>query len=533
MIAFLLLSGSFMAFADQQDSGREEQEEQTDSDQSTPPPEVSKELLERIDQLEDRIEQLENQNEQMDQYVRSLDWEPDRDFFSLPNGWYISFNGEFRGRAIIEANTVNAYTNSAGERIYAYDPRSTLKNDYGWWDQRLQARALFNFGTHADLIMLIQVGDSAWGSRAPLWGDAGENKFDHVTIQFRELWARFSLDPIQLFLDFGRMPWELGNRLIQGNEHDGARFYYRHPYFEMGFGAFRQYEGENYEMKMKTNDDEDTFVFWTDIKPKSDQKLSLWGWLDDLKVTEEPTKIDEESPLLRIPDFEQKLYEGQESQLYDLGANYVGKFNDVTINLEYNHQFGTLFANSSEDASDIHFHGFGGIAKLDFLIEGTEYLVWTSGYGSGDDPNTPDYEGFFGPDNDFGIKEETMHEQRDRGYFAVYEHLSPGAGVPGRLRDDLGTGGIENTIFTNLGWDSNFHLNHHYFLSLGYIQAARKNPETNSSIIGLEVDARMDYIFSENLSFSIYGGHLFIIGDYFRKNAHDAAQLVFEWKLQW
>ena len=121
----------------------------------------------------------------------------------------------------------------------------------------------------------------------------------------------------------------------------------------------------------------------------------------------------------------------------------------------------------------------------------------------------------------------------------MYEFLSPGAGVPGRLKDNLGTGGIENTTFVNLAWDANFQRNHHYYLSVGYIQASRKNPITGSNVIGIENDARVDYNFSNNVSFSLYGGHIFILGDYFslskrkRDHAHDAASLRGEWKLTW
>jgi len=516
-----------LAFSDESDEDSEDEKEKEKSEKEY------NDLLDRVSELEDKLERMEKVKKRTKRHINALEWEKDRDYFLLPNGWTISCHGEFRSRAIIEANTINAYTNYGGERVYAYDPRSTLSNDYGWWDQRFQMRTVANFGSTADLIAKIQIGDSVWGSRAPLWGETGQGKFDHVTIMFRELWTRLNMDPIPMYLEFGRMPWELGNRLIQGNEFDGARTYYKNKYFEMGFGAFRQYEGENYEMKMKTNDDEDTFVAWSNITPTPNHTLSMFGWLDDLKVTAKPNQIDPMSPLWLITGFDQDLYEGQESQLWDVGVNYIGAINNFTINMEYNHQFGTLNAHPDRGAGDINFKGFGGIVKLDWKIAGTEYITWTSGYGSADDPDTTSYEGFFAPDNDFGMKEEDMFENRRRGYFSVYEHMSPGAGVPGKLREDLGTGGIENTIFTNLGWDSSFQANHHYWLSFGYIQAAMKNPDTDTAIIGVELDARVDYLFSNNVIFSIYGGHLFILGDYFREDAHDAAQLVFEWKLQW
>ena len=533
LLFLMLVFPASAVVAEEDDENDREDAKSEDAKDADVGPDSVDELNARIDELQARLEAMERQKQRIDRRMRAMDWEGDRDYFYLPNGWTIACHGEWRGRALIEANTVNAYTNYAGERVYAYDPRSTLSNDYGWWDQRLQVRTVFNFGDTADLIAKIQVGDSVWGSRSRIWGDDGEGKFDRVTIQFRELWARFPIDPIPLYLEFGRMPWELGNRLIQGNEYDGARTYYRHRYFEFGFGAFRQYEGENYEMKMQTNDDEDTFVSWFDITPTLNQKILLFGWLDDMKVAAQPNQLDNLSPMHLLPGFDQDLYEGQESQLYDFGINYVGNFKDLTVNLEYNHQMGALLAHPDRGAEDIGFKGFGGIAKIDWRLAGTEYLVLTSGYGSGDDPGTVAYEGFFAPDNDFGIKEEDMYEYRNRGYFAVYENLSPGAGVPGRLRENLGTGGIENTIFTNLGWDSNFQANHHYWVALGYIQAARQNPDTDSSIIGIELDTRVDYLFSNNVIFSIYGGHLFVLGDYFRKNAHDAAQLVFEWKLVW
>ncbi|MCZ7586973.1 MAG: hypothetical protein M5R36_28515 [Deltaproteobacteria bacterium] len=127
-----------------------------------------------------------------------------------------------------------------------------------------------------------------------------------------------------------------------------------------------------------------------------------------------------------------------------------------------------------------------------------------------------------------------MSDNIRSGYFHVYEFVSPGAGVPGRLRDNLGTGGIENTTFVNLAWDSYALLrNHHFYTSVGYIQASEPNPETNDAVIGVETDMRVDYLFSNNVAFALYGGHLFMLGEYFRENAHDAAVLRGEWRVTW
>jgi hypothetical protein len=494
-------------------------------------------LKQQIAELERRLAELEKKSAAANEppaHIKQLDWEADRDGVALGNQVYLTFHGEFRGRALIEANTRNAYTNFGGERVYAYDPRSTFENDYGWWDQRLQVRTVFNFGSTADLIIKLQLGDIVWGSKAPVMGGTGDAKFDQVTLFFRELYTRIDLSPIPAYLVFGRMPVELGNRLIMGNEHDGAYTYFGPKFLKIGFGAVRQYEGENYEMKLKWNDDEDTFFAWLHGFPAERQKLSAFGWCSDWKVTQYPNRPDPTSALYLLPEFSQAKYASQESQQWNVGGNWVGGFGPVTINAEYDHQFGQILAGGDDPAaSNIDFKGFAALVKTDWHVTNLDRLALTIGYGSGDDPETTDYEGFFAPDNDFGIKEESMSESIDRGYFSVYEHLAPGAGVPGRLRDGLGTGGIENTVFANLGADIGRQDNHHYYVSWGYLRAARPNPVTNDAEIGWEMDARVDYLFNNNVTFSVYGGHLFMTGEYFRKHAHDAAQLYFEWKLAW
>jgi len=506
-------------------------DDQEDDDDEQP---TAEELQKQIAELEKRLAEVEKKASGKNDVLPLLPWDADRDAITFSNGWSVSFHGEFRSRALVEANTINAYTNFAGERVYAYHPKSTLSNDYGWWEQRFQFRTIFNFGHYADLIVRMQLGDIVWGSQAPVMGGRGDQKFDMEALYFRELYTRMDIYPIPLYLVFGRMPVELGNRLIMGNEHDGAYTYYKHRYFEVAAGAVRQYEGENYEMKMKWNDDEDTFFGWVNATPTPQQKLSLFGWVNDFKVTQYPNRPDPRSPMWLLPAFSQEEYTGQESQMWNVGANYVGDFGPVTINAEYDQQFGTLFANEDvEGAEDLHWRGRAALLKTDYRLTNVDTVALTMGYGSGDDPDTVNYEGFFAPDNDFGIKEETMDEYIKRGYFSVYENLSPGAGVPGGLFDGYGSGGVENTMFANLGLDLNFQANHHYYVSYGYIRATEPNPVTDDAEIGWEMDARVDYIFSPNVLFAIYGGHLFMTGDYFRQDAHDAAQVYFEWKLQW
>jgi len=492
----------------------------------------SDDIKKRIEALEAQVKALQAELDKTKEreFVSTLPWEPGREAAYPGDGVSLAVHGYFRGRALIEANTRNRYTNDAGYTMYAYDPRSTLKNDYGWWDMRLLVRTVVNFGEVADLIVSLQFGDVSWGSQSPALGGEGTAIYDRMEPFFRELYTRLRIYTLPWYLEFGRMPFSLGNSLIVGAEHTGVATYWRHKFFEAGFGGFRDYEGEPFEMKEKWNDDMDWFTVWAKATPTPSHRLDLFGYLLDLKVPSPPVIIWPGYPTRLLPGFEQNAYQGQDDKLYDVGGRYIFTHNGFSANFEFDKQFGSVKA-SDKAYDDIYFRGFAGMAKMDWRFGAGHRIAWTSGYGSGDDPKTTNYEGFFAPFNDFGIRDDDPDESINRGYFSVYEHLSPGAGVPGRLFDDLGTGGIENTVFTNLGYDTRALPNHHFYVSLGYIQAARKNPQTDSSIIGLENDARIEYIFNKNVTFSIYGGHLFILGDYFRKHAHDAAQLFFEWRL--
>jgi hypothetical protein len=106
--------------------------------------------------------------------------------------------------------------------------------------------------------------------------------------------------------------------------------------------------------------------------------------------------------------------------------------------------------------------------------------------------------------------------------------------VPGDMMDGArGTGGLENTIFALLGYDLRRLANHHFYLGVGGIWAAEPNPDTESRTIGIETDMSIDYLFGDHVAFRLYGGHLFMLGDYFRKDAYDAASINFEWKVYW
>ncbi|MCC6156791.1 MAG: hypothetical protein IT350_01975 [Deltaproteobacteria bacterium] len=493
-------------------------------------------LKKRVEELENKLRAMEEKEYWTEQRIRALDWDDNRDYVRNERGWAVTWHGEMRTRAIVDANTQNAYTNPAGEVVYAYDPKTTFKNDYGWWDSRLLTWGLINFGDTADLGFKLQLGDWAWGTQSPAFGGDGNGKFDDARLFIREFWVRWEMDPIPLTMQFGRMPWVLGNRMIQGNEQDGASIWYPHRYFEIGAGGFRSYEGENVEMEMKNNDDEDGFVVWANVMPSKAHKLSLFGEQVLFELSVVDGQINPNSPLFKLPNFQHPDNNAEQgSDLSTVGANYVYDAGGAwRVNLEYDHQWGEIKANAkTPGAVPTEFRGFAGFGKLDYRFPRKNILSLAAGYGSGDDPATQQYEGFFAPNNDFGIRDETENENIEKGYFHVYEYLSPGAGVPGALFQNLGSGGIENTTFAHLMWDTRAQTNHHYFVGVGYIQASEPNPITDDAMIGVEVDMRVDYYFSNNMVGAFYGGHLFMLGDYFRPDAHDAATFRFEWRLVW
>lgn len=517
-------------------SADEEQDEGEGDDQKDDGKDGDENLNQRVEDLEAKIKAMEDKDYWTGQRIRGMDWDSDREYYRMPNGWAVTWHGLFRTRAIVDANTENAYTNAAGETVYAYNPESTFVNDYGWWDTRLLTWGAINYGDTADLVFKFQFGDWVWGSQSAALGGRGQGKFDDVTLWVRELWVRWRMDPIPLTMEFGRMPWVLGNRIVSGLEIDGAKLYFPHQYFQIGIGGYRGYEGENVEMEMKNNDDEDGFLGWFDITPSKSHKLSAYGLLELYELSEVPGQINPDSPLYELPAFDHPTNNsGQGSDLYTLGVNYVfdaGKH--WRVNLEGDGQYGKIKANQdTAGAEDIEFSGIAGFGKVDYRFPREHILSLAGGYGSGDDPETPDFEGFFAPRNDFGIRDELENENIEKGYFHVYEFLSPPAGTPGGLFGDLAVGGIDNTTFAHLMYDTRFQANHHYFFGVGYLQASEPNPVTDDATIGVEFDMRVDYYFSNNMAGSFYGGHLFMLGDYFRKDAHDAATFRWEWRIVW
>jgi hypothetical protein len=503
---------------------------------AAPPAPTAADNQKEIERLQAEIAALEKRLASVEGNV-AKNWDPNRDGVRLGEKIWFTFHGEFRSRAIIEANTKNAYTNYAGERLYAYDPKSTLENDYGWWDSRLQVRTGFNFANRAELVAMIQFGDVNWGSQTAAFGESGTSIYDKPMPYFRELYARVSMDPIPMTLVFGRVPIDfIGNRLIIGYEHNGAYTYFGPRWLQFGFGGFRDYEGEPYEYGKRYNDDEDMFLAWLNTVPAAGQKLQFFGWMRDLIVAAKPVQLDQTSPLYSLPGFTQDKYTGQNGQVWDVGVNWVGDFGPVTLNAEIDQEIGVLPASHSaaaDGARDIHFNGRAAFLKTDWHVDNLDCLALTGGYGSGDNPKSQNYSGFWAPDNEYIIRDFYREEPIQRGTFMVYNSIAPGAGVPGALKQNLGTGGIENTIFANLAADLGIQDNHHYYISWGYIRAAEPNPVTHSADIGWEMDARVDYLFNSNVTFSIYGGHLFMTGNYFREHAHDAAAIFFEWKLSW
>lgn len=453
--------------------------------------------------------------------------------------------GEYRSRAQIQTNTVNNYTNAGGKTLSAYEPGGTTTHDYGWWDHRLQLNTETTFYSDARFILDLEIEDAVWGNQSPLFEgqDSGSvSKFDGTVIEFKQMYMDIGLYPLSIRGRIGRQDMQIGNGLVFGNRHDGFRFYYPGDLYEISLMHARQWEGENAEASMPLNDDEDTYIAYA--KKKGPLEVEVFGLLDKMHVSKAAGDLSDFSPLYLLPNFSQADYVSQDSYMAALGMTMKKEIGKVTAKLEGDYVWGKAYA-SNPSKDDIDINGFALFGKLDYKNSEDSRIALSAGYGTGDDPGTSDYEGFFAPDNNFGI-DEGYTERYLRRYTMVYEDLSPGAGIPGMLGVkpgpypagtnkgyySFGTGGLENTTFAMLSWNYTGLPRHRFYFGGAYIRASEPNPDTDSSEIGVEIDGLVEYYFTQYVNFSLYGGHLFIFGDYFGKNAGDAANLVGEFRLR-
>ncbi len=504
-------------------------------------------MAEDID-LKGRLDSLEKQVAELNERLKEKENETANEAISS-----FKISGEYRNRAQIQVNTINNYTNADGEILHAYEKGPTTSHDYGWWDHRLQLNTETIFYSAHRLILDMEIEDAVWGNQSPLFEgrESGDvNKFDNTEIEIKQLYMDIGLFPSRLRGRIGRQDMQVGNGLIFGNRHDGFRFYYPGDIWDIGVMHTRQWEGENAEMAANLNDDEDTYIAYA--KRKGDLNTEVFGLLNKMHVSKASGDLNDFSPLYLIPGFfdsdtRQIDYVSQDNYMAAFGMALEKRFERITAKFEGDYVWGTVYS-SNPAKNDIEIGGFALFGKVDYRQSDTSRIALSLGYGSGDDPDTTDYEGFFAPDNNFGTG-EGYAERYIGKYMEVYEYLSPGAGVPGMLnvkpgphtppsRENnkghysFGTGGLENTTFAMLSWDYTGLPRHRFYFGGAYIRASEPNPITDSSEIGYEIDGLVEYYFTPDVNFSLYGGHLFMTGDYFGKGAGDAANLVGEFRLR-
>ena len=490
--------------------------------------------------LKGRLDSLEKQVSELNERLRDKESDAANDTVSR-----FRVSGEYRNRAQIQVNTVNNYTNTGGKLLKAYEKGATTSHDYGWWDHRLQLNTETDFYSMARLIVDMEIEDAVWGNQSPIFEGQNTdtvNKFDNVEIEFKQFYMDIGLYPSRLRGRIGRQDMQVGNGLLFGNRHDGFRFYYPGEKYEIGIMHTRQWEGENAELSANLNDDEDTYIVYA--KRKASLQAEVYGLLNKMHVSEKIGDLNDFSPLYLLPGFSQADYASQDNYMAAFGTALEKKFRSVTAKFEGSYVRGNAYS-SNPAKDDIEVKGFALFGKVDYQASETNRIALSLGYGSGDDPKTNDYEGFFAPDNNFGTG-EGYRERYTGKFLEVYEYLSPGAGVPGMLNVkpgphpigtnkgyySFGTGGLENTTFAMLSWDYTGLPRHRFYFGGAYLKASEPNPVTDSSGIGFELDGLVEYYFTPDVNFSLYGGHLFVTGDYFGKGAGDAANLVGEFRLR-
>ncbi len=175
-------------------------------------------------------------------------------------------------------------------------------------------------------------------------------------------------------------------------------------------------------------------------------------------------------------------------RLQNLGLHADGKFGNFGYKAEVDFQFGDV--SSGVDASGYGVYLAGNYKMAPATLRGS------FAYGSGqkeDDSDVTMFQTFVGS---------------VQNYTLIYEYLASSAASPwmgGAAGGGRGTG-IANTTYFNLGVD--YAATKDINLSLdGYILKASKTPSGISKNVGWEVDAKMRWMLSKNLSYQIDAGY--------------------------
>jgi len=354
-----------------------------------------------------------------------------------------------------------------------------------------------------------------WGSR----GRGYDSKPD-ADIKIRQAWIQYvgtGLIGIPLGIKIGHMPISLGEKIFLNNERfgDDAILVWADPMKELHIaaGTVKLNEGDN----LSHSDDLDGYVLLATYQWDKDNMIGFnYVW----------THSDGNCPSSNIDDEPGYEVNVEELNFSNVGVHAKGKIAGLSYAAEADFQFGEIENYQLADEGDVNPKGWGVYAKLGYMIDPVTIRA-SFAYGSGDDDlfddDCEEFQTQQGPD--YGATARLVH------YTQIYERTVRTASALAKLTTTVGGNttntGIANTTYFNLGADVNLMKDLSLSVDGFLLQASETGAwediienETGDRTsvdddLGWEVDVKLNYKITKNLSYFVEGGY-FDSGDFYK-----------------
>jgi hypothetical protein len=361
------------------------------------------------------------------------------------------------------------------------------------------------------------------------WGDKGRgyDSKPNADILIRQAWIQYAgtgLMGVPAGMKIGHMPISLGEKIYLNNERfgDDALLLWTDPMKELhiAVGTVKLNEGD----VLNHTDDLDGYVALATYQWDKDNMIGInyvWVHSDGNCPSADSGEVDDDFE--PVPNYLQNNVD--ELNFHNVGVHAKGMISGLSYAAEGDFQFGKIKNYELEDI-DIKPKGWGVIAKLGYMVDPVNIRA-SFAYGSGDDnPFDKDCEEFQtqqGPD--YGATARLVH------YTQIYERTIRTAALVAALTTTPGGNttntGIANTTYYNLGVDvtpmKDFSLSLDGFLlyaseTKGWERVIEFETGERQSVddsLGWEVDAKLNYTITKNLSYFVEAGW-FDAGDFYK-----------------
>jgi predicted porin len=391
------------------------------------------------------------------------------------------------------------------------------------------------YSTNVNLMLDAQVSDGLRGmiefetsrdgsanSGLYYWGDRGRgyDSKPNADILIRQAWIQYvgtGLIGIPLGIKIGHMPISLGEKIFLNNERfgDDAILVWADPMKELHIaaGTVKLNEGD----VLSHSDDLDGYVLLATYQWDKDNMIGFnYVW----------THSDGNCPSSNIDDAAGYEVNVEELNFSNVGVHAKGKIAGLSYAAEADFQFGEIENYELADEGDVNPKGWGVYAKLGYMIDPVNIRA-SFAYGSGDDDlfddDCEEFQTQQGPD--YGATARLVH------YTQIYERTVRTASALAKLTTTVGGNttntGIANTTYYNLGMDVNLMKDLSLSVDGFLLQASETGAwediienETGDRTsvdddLGWEVDVKLNYKITKNLSYFIEGGY-FDAGDFYK-----------------